>query len=294
MALKSPRFAGIPRLQNAANNSPAMGRGETGEPVRVIQQALIDLGFPMPISVRKFGSPDGIYGNETATKIAEFQKKHTLGVDGITGRDTMAKLDALLPTPGAPLPPLPANGKFAHKVRVHLRTINQPKISEFTQLAVAQQIYKQYSIDFEMASGMSLALTDEESLKLKIVDGECLWDQVSDEQALLQDKGREGVGPNEIVVYFATTLKEKDGTTLQGCAGHRPGRPACMVAATAFDKTTMAHEVGHVLLGSSFTPVHETDTKNLMTGAPLCTGNPASLNDEQLKRIRNSPFCIKL
>jgi peptidoglycan hydrolase-like protein with peptidoglycan-binding domain len=294
MALKSPRFAGSPRLQNAANNSPAMGKGEKGEPVRIIQQALIDLGFPMPISVRKFGSPDGIYGAETVAKISEFQKKHSLGIDGITGRNTMAKLDELLPTAGAPLPPLPANGNFSHKVRLHLRTIDTPTISEFTQLAVAQEIYKQYGIEIEMSSGMSLFLDSDEQLKLKIVDGQCKWDQVSDEQRLLQNKGREGVGPNDIVVYFATTLMEDNGDTLQGCAGHVPGRPACMVAASAFDKTTMAHEVGHVLLGSSFTPVHTTDTKNLMTDAPLCTGNPATLTDDQLAQIRKSPSCIKL
>lgn len=296
MALKSPRFAGIPRLQNAANNSPAMFKGESGEPVRVIQQALIDLGFPMPISVRKYGSPDGIYGNETAEKITEFQRKHTLGIDGVTGRDTMAKLDALLPTPGKPLPPLPAKGSFTHRVRLHLRTINVPKVSEFTQLDVMKKVYAQYSIDVEMASGMSLALTDEEQLKLTIVDGQCKWDQLSDDQRLLQSLGgRQGVGPTDILVYFATTLKKLDGSTLQGCASHAPGRPACMIAASAFDKTTMAHEVGHVLLTSSFDPVHVTDDeKNLMTDAALCTGNPAHLTDAQLAQIRKSPLCVKL
>lgn len=297
MALKSPRFVNNARLQKAADNNPAMLRGEKGEAVRLLQQALIDLGFEMPISVRKYGSPDGIFGDETVKKVREFQAKQTLKQDGIAGRDTFTRLDQLLPNPAPPLPPLPNAGKFLYKVRVHLRSISVPKVSEFTQLAVAQKIYAQYSIDFEMASGMSLGLADDEALKLKVVDGECKWDQLSDEQTLLQGKGRQGVGPNEIVVYFATKLQEdktKD-VFLQGCAGHLPGKAACMVASTAIDKTTMAHEVGHVLLTSSFDPVHiDGDTKNLMTGAAICTGDPASINDKQLAAIRKSPYCQKL
>src|SRR5690606_16447248 len=69
MALSSPRFAGNTRLEKAASNKPAMGWGEKGEPVRVIQQALIDLGYWLDISTKKFGSPDGIFGNETYERV---------------------------------------------------------------------------------------------------------------------------------------------------------------------------------------------------------------------------------
>ena len=61
--------------------------------VRLVQQALIDLGFPMPISVKCFGSPDGIYGNETTAKVSDFQRKNGLSADGRAGHDTLAKLD---------------------------------------------------------------------------------------------------------------------------------------------------------------------------------------------------------
>ena len=295
MALKSPRFANNARLQRAADNSPAMRAVESGEAVRLVQQALIDLGFPMPISTRRYGSPDGIYGDETVKQIRAFQAQQVLMPDGAAGRQTLAKMDQLLPNPAPPLPPLPAANKLMYKVGVHLRSINMPQVPEFTQLRVAQQVYRQYSIDFEMLSGMSILLSDEDALTLKVVDGQCLWDQVSDEQQLLQNQGRQGVGPNEIVAYFATTLREPNGDTLQGCAGHAPGRPAVMIASDASDKTTLAHEVGHVLLGSKFVPVHlDNDTNNLMTGAAICTGNPATLNDAQLTAIRKSPYCQKL
>jgi peptidoglycan hydrolase-like protein with peptidoglycan-binding domain len=294
MALRAPRFAKNERLQQASRNSPPLGSGAKDEAVRLVQQALIDLGFPMPISTRRYGSPDGLYGNETTTRVQEFQKQQHLSVDGVVGRDTMAKLDELLPGPANPLPPLPAAGKYAHKVRLHLRSINLPRVSEFTALEVAQKVFRQYSIDVEMVSGQSLLLSDEDQLKLNVVDGDCNWDQVSDDQRLLQGLGgRQGVGANEILVYFATTLKESKGNTLQGCAGHAPDRPAVMVASTAVDKTTMAHEVCHVLLGSSFTPVHVNDSKNLMCSAAICTGNPAVLADDQLAAIRKSRYCQK-
>jgi hypothetical protein len=76
--------------------------------VRLLQQALIDLGFPMPISTKRYGSPDGIYGRETARTLGLFQRKYHLHVDGVAGLHTLHKLDELLPTAGTPLPPLPA------------------------------------------------------------------------------------------------------------------------------------------------------------------------------------------
>jgi hypothetical protein len=170
-----------------------------------------------------------------------------------------------------------------------------PQVTEMTQLKVMQEVFAHYGIGIEMASGESVKLTPGEQLTLTVVHGDCKWDQVSDEQRLLQNTGSEqNVKPNEITVYFATTLKENDGSTLQGCAGHAPERPAVMIASTAVDKTTMAHEVCHVLLGSSFVPVHDADPNNLMCSAPICTGNPAYLNDAQLKAIRRSQFLIKI
>ncbi len=290
MALKSPRFASNSRLQRAAEDRPTLGLGEHGEATRLVQQALIDLGFDLPISTRKFGSPDGIYGHETVAKVREFQAKSHLHVDGISGRHTLEKLDELLPTAGSPLPPLPVSG-FTHKVRLHLRSIDMPRVPEFRQLKVMEEVFAQYAIAIEMASGESVLLKPGVALTLTVVDGDCKWDQLSDEQRLLQNSGsKQGVGPNDITVYYATTLRETNGNTLQGCAGSEQSRPAVMIASDAVDKTTMAHEVGHILLGSSFSPVHDIDARNLMCEAPICTGNPAYLNDAQLKAIRSSRF----
>lgn len=105
MPLKSPRFANDPRLQRAAENNPPMGWGESGEPVRKVQQALIDLGFPLPLSTRRTGSPDGVFGKETYNAVLAFQRRERFSADGVVGKDTLGRMDTLLPNAGPPLPP---------------------------------------------------------------------------------------------------------------------------------------------------------------------------------------------
>jgi peptidoglycan hydrolase-like protein with peptidoglycan-binding domain len=294
MSLKSTRFASNQRLQQAAVNSPPIRRGAGGQHVAIVQQAFIDLGLGMAISTKKQGKPDGIFGGETESRVWQFQAQTGLTRDGVIGRETLEKLDELLPTNGPPPKPLPP-AKMTHRIRVHMRSIDNPKVPEFTQLKVMQDVFAQYLIDVVMMSGESVGLKPGEQLTLNVVDGDCQWDQVSDEQKLLQNSGsRQIVGINDITVYFATVLRETDGTTLQGCAGHAPTRPAVMIAASAIDKTTMAHEVCHVLLGSSFAPVHVDEDANLMCNAPVCTGNPAFLSVAQLNRVFASKLVHKL
>jgi len=112
MALTSPRFAWNLTLQAASENNPPLRRGARGQAVRLVQQALIDLGYPMPISTRLHGSPDGIYGSETVGKIRQFQRRWGLRPDGITGRNTLRRMDQLLPNAAPALPPLPVNVRY--------------------------------------------------------------------------------------------------------------------------------------------------------------------------------------
>ena len=109
MALTSPRFAGNARLQKAADNKPPLKTGEPkGKAVELVQQALVDLGYKMPVSFAK-GSPDGIYGKETTQVVRQFQVDQGFppsGWDGRAGRDTLTRLDQLFPAP-VPVPPRP-------------------------------------------------------------------------------------------------------------------------------------------------------------------------------------------
>jgi peptidoglycan hydrolase-like protein with peptidoglycan-binding domain len=96
MALTSRRFARNGKLQDAARNSPPLRNGSTGQAVEILQRALIDLGFPMPLSTaRDPNVPDGIFGQETARKVREFQSQQRLTVDGIAGQETLTRMDQM-------------------------------------------------------------------------------------------------------------------------------------------------------------------------------------------------------
>jgi peptidoglycan hydrolase-like protein with peptidoglycan-binding domain len=61
--------------------------GSTGEEVRALQQALIDLGYLE-------GSADGIFGNKTENAVRRFQSKNGMTSDGLAGKRTRAALEA--------------------------------------------------------------------------------------------------------------------------------------------------------------------------------------------------------
>lgn len=95
MPFLAKRFQRNRALELAANNAPPLRRGATGEAVIVLQQALIDLGFTMPISTARSVVPDGQYGPETEATVRAFQAANGLSADGIAGRDTLGLMDRL-------------------------------------------------------------------------------------------------------------------------------------------------------------------------------------------------------
>ena len=114
MTLTSDRFKDDTRLQAAARNAPAMRWGDRNTSVATVQKAYVDLGYSMPISTDG-GTMDGIFGKETYAVTRNFQSKHSLGVDGIIGNQTLHELDrqisGLTPTPPAPPKPGPVPPK---------------------------------------------------------------------------------------------------------------------------------------------------------------------------------------
>ncbi|AFZ45788.1 Peptidoglycan-binding domain 1 protein [Halothece sp. PCC 7418] len=61
-------------------------RGSSKEAVRLLQEQLEQLGYYQ-------GEKDGLYGPGTEGAVAEFQRDHDLGVDGIVGCDTQAAIN---------------------------------------------------------------------------------------------------------------------------------------------------------------------------------------------------------
>ncbi|HYT92032.1 MAG TPA: tyrosinase family protein [Gemmataceae bacterium] len=88
-----------------------MRKGEPDqEATRILQQALKDLKYKMPVTFAN-GSPDGIYGDETVATVRKFQMDQKFpsgGWDGRAGTDTLGRLDQLFPAPTPGPGPQPA------------------------------------------------------------------------------------------------------------------------------------------------------------------------------------------
>jgi hypothetical protein len=121
MALTSSILAGSPRLDQAAAGGPSVKPGlpaDDVDAVQRIQRALVTLGQPLPISFPNgpANDPDGIFGDETYRAVLTFQKKvfpsEPEQWDGRVGKNTLAKMDGLLPKgatpPAPPGPPGPS------------------------------------------------------------------------------------------------------------------------------------------------------------------------------------------
>lgn len=95
MALAYPPFRNNKRLNEIISASKWLRYGENSVGVMLVQGGLIELGASMPATL-KTGVPDGIYGDETFRAVKDFQTKHSLGIDGIAGGQTIGAMDGLL------------------------------------------------------------------------------------------------------------------------------------------------------------------------------------------------------
>ena len=87
------RFQNDPTLDLVLNNRRTIRTGSRGAAVGKVQQALMDLGFPLP----RFGA-DQDFGSETRGAVLDFQRHVRrsipgFGVDGVVGPNTMEQLD---------------------------------------------------------------------------------------------------------------------------------------------------------------------------------------------------------
>jgi hypothetical protein len=274
MALTSPRFYSSKQLVQAEAGM-ALREGRSGRAVHLVQMALIDLGYAMPRSTTNPNySPDGIFGSETKQKLIDFQNANKLTPTGAIDRDTIRTLDRLCQN-------------YTHRVRLHFRSIAETNVPFARQLADAEIVYGQYGIKIEFASGMSLSLTPDQETMFDRIDNSCEWEITSGEYQQLHQLGP-SVPESDVVVYYVHEL-----TGAGGCGGHMPNRPACTVAANVTRWAT-AHEVGHVLLTSRFSPVHSPERRNLMMADVLYFSSTPVLTDRQVAQILRSPCCFRI
>jgi len=95
VTLSNPRFMGEPRLEKIAKGGPPLSNSDGSRTVKVIQQALIDLGFAL-VQHEK----DGDFGPETQTAIRLFRERRSMPGDKLTAR-ALGELDRTAPKPGA-------------------------------------------------------------------------------------------------------------------------------------------------------------------------------------------------
>lgn len=75
-----------------AEAMPTIRKGSKGGEVKLLQEALLRLGYPLP----KYGA-DGDFGNETLTALKAFQQDNGLNADGVCGPKTWEKLEEVKP-----------------------------------------------------------------------------------------------------------------------------------------------------------------------------------------------------
>lgn len=158
------RFSGNERLRRAAENNPPLKRGERGPAVQIVQQALIDAGFPMAISAAGDRKPDGVYGGETYRTVRAFQSRHRLSVDGKVGKDTLAKLEeAVSGKPVAAKPP--PQPRHSHMDMLVDGEVSRP------EFRLVQAAYQSYLLDSKPCKGIKYNC----AARMSVALGRCGW-----------------------------------------------------------------------------------------------------------------------
>lgn len=89
------RFTGVSELDDVARGTRTLQTGSTGEGVRRVQQALIDMGYANPALMTM-----GTFDAETDRAVRRFQRDVGLGIDGGVGAETLGALSTTAPRPG--------------------------------------------------------------------------------------------------------------------------------------------------------------------------------------------------
>lgn len=179
-----------------------------------------------------------------------------------------------------------------HVVRLHLRTLGVPRVSENAALRNAQATFGPHGICMAFSSGMSMpphTNSSRQCLSLSNVNvGACRLNQsmTSQQDAMFGIGAFQGVPATHILCFWVNEVQTDTGTNLAGCASHPTDRGACVVAAIG-SPWTLAHEVGHVL-GLR----HVSGSTNLMSSPTAnISSNPPQLSASEIETVKRSRYC---
>ena len=184
---------------------------------------------------------------------------------------------------------------FSHYQRLHVKVLMTPDIPIATMLEGMREVYSTAGIRVELASHEDLTGPTFAAL-LDVDVGACNAGTATTEQTQLF-QNHNGVGANEIVVYFVQSVMRTVGKVggLNGCASHPAGQFGAVVAHDC-SPWTLAHEVGHVLglshiSGENAPKCDMANFTRLMTGCSTdnITGIP-TISQDEINTMLSSPL----
>lgn len=176
-------------------------------------------------------------------------------------------------------------------VRVHVRQVQSVNFDVLDSIKRTQKLFGQHGFALEIASSQSIHMDSRSLMRLMLVETTCIRGRSSPDQAELFS--RFGIQDlNSITAFFVQALFVT-GTFNEnnGCAAHARHLPAVFVARDA-TPYTLAHELGHVLLGATAENQHMTNDTNIMSPTFLLGTESPSFTPQQVAQMRRSAYAI--
>ena len=131
-------------------------------------------------------------------------------------------------------------------VTIHIKAVSTPTVPFSSRFPIDEMVFSMRQVYNEANIGVIIGSTENLSLDDTDINvGECKTELTNDQKVLF--KNRNFARPNDIVVYLVRAVFA-NGMMQSGCATLSTGPPGVVVGNRA-PKLTIAHEVGHHLVG---------------------------------------------